>query len=45
MPPLDPNLVDFVKALARANAARDIARLKEGRCDGQKDSYPSRRSA
>lgn len=28
-PPVDPSVVDFVKALARANAARDIARLKE----------------
>jgi hypothetical protein len=25
----DPKLVDFVKALARANAARDIAKAQE----------------
>lgn len=27
-PAVDPSVVDFVKALARANVARDIARLK-----------------
>lgn len=34
--PLDPAVVDFVKALARANAARDIARLRasEGNSHG-----------
>lgn len=28
--PLDPAVVDFVKALARANAARDSARVQKG---------------
>jgi hypothetical protein len=27
-PPVDPKIADFIKALARANAARDIARFK-----------------
>ncbi len=28
--PLDPDLVEFVKALARADAGRDIAALRRG---------------
>lgn len=27
--PVDPSVADFVKALARANAARDIAELRK----------------
>lgn len=30
---LDPAVIEFVKALARANAARDIERLRKGRED------------
>lgn len=30
---LDPAIVEFVKALARANAARDIATLRRSRDD------------
>jgi hypothetical protein len=42
-PPVDPSVADFVKALARANAARDIARL-HGR-EGSKDATDERRRA
>ena len=38
----DPVLVDFVKALARANAARDIAKAREGTLHGQV-SEPARK--
>lgn len=41
--PLDPDVVDFVKALARANAARDIARLH--RVEGSRDGTDERRRA
>jgi hypothetical protein len=44
-PPVDPKIADFVKALARANAARDIARLKEGQENGTKYDQIERRSA
>jgi len=30
MAQIDPQVIDFVKALARANAARDIAQLQSG---------------
>jgi hypothetical protein len=30
MAKIDPQVIDFVKALARANAARDIAQLQLG---------------
>jgi len=36
--PADPQVIDFVKALARANAARDIARLRAKEAKG--DSAP-----
>jgi hypothetical protein len=42
-PPVDPSVVDFVKALARANAARDIARLQ--RREGNSDGKDERRAA
>lgn len=41
--PLDPDVVDFVKALARANAARDIARLQ--RVEGNRDEPAEERRA
>lgn len=41
--PLDPAVVDFVKALARANAARDSARTRERNCNGYKERHASRR--
>lgn len=41
--PLDPDVVDFVKALARANAARDIARLQ--RVEGSRDEQPEGKRA
>ena len=47
MKPVDPNVVDFVKALARASAARDIARLKEREGDHREPAAqsPARRAA
>lgn len=30
-PTVDPSVADFIKALARANAARDIAKFQERR--------------
>jgi len=43
--PMDPGVVDFVKALARANAARDIARLKERAENGPaRDDLAARRA-
>ena len=41
MAALDPQVVDFVKALARAAAARDIARLKN-REDCPKGQNPTK---
>ena len=37
-PTADPQVIDFVKALARANAARDIARLREKDRKGESDA-------
>lgn len=38
---LDPDLVELVKALARANAARDIARARQGRDSADARSFRS----
>lgn len=40
---LDPDLVEFVKALARANAARDIERARSGFVPGSHNPNPARR--
>ncbi|MCP5385988.1 MAG: hypothetical protein H6916_04120 [Novosphingobium sp.] len=41
--PLDPDVVDFVKALARANAARDIARRQQ--MEGSRHEQPEGKRA
>lgn len=44
MAKFDPSVIDFVKALARANAARDIARLQNaGEHDKQQRKTVQRR--
>jgi hypothetical protein len=45
--PVDPSVADFVKALARANAARDIAALrsKEFKGESNADQPPMRPAA